>query len=75
MSEVKNECAACNDPFTWKDDVISVNDNLYHKDCVQLYPSGFVVYLGDEFLGDSENDDGSSACDYIPELLDELDED
>lgn len=72
MPEVKNECAACNDAFTWNDDVILVNDELYHKDCVKLYPTGFVVYLDGEFLGESENDDGTSACDYIPKLLDEI---
>lgn len=72
MTEEKNECTACKDPFVWQDEVILVNDELYHKDCVKLYPIGFVAYLDDEFLGETENDDGSSACEYIPELLDEI---
>ena len=51
--------------------MILVNDELYHKDCVSLYPTGFVAFIDGEFLGETENDDGSSACEYIPELLDE----
>lgn len=71
MTNVKNECTACKDKFVWSDEVILVNDELYHKDCLTLYPTGFVAFLDNECLGETENDDGSSACDYIPELLDE----
>lgn len=71
MTEVKNECTACKDKFIWNDEVILVNNELYHKDCLTLYPTGFVAFLDGEFLGETENDDGSSACGYIPELLDE----
>lgn len=70
MTELKNECKACKDSFEWDDEVILVNDELYHKDCVKLYPTGFVAYLDDEFLGETENEDGSSAYEYISELLD-----
>lgn len=65
------ECAVCNDPFKWNDDVIKVDDNPYHKDCVKLYPTGFVAYLDDEFLGKTENEDGQMACEIIDELLDD----
>ena len=68
--ENENECRVCNEGFIWDDDVILVNDELYHKDCVIVYPTVFVAYLGDECLGETENEDGSLACDYIPELLD-----
>lgn len=69
MTKVKNECTACEEHFVWNDEVILVNDELYHKSCLKLYPTGFVAYLGDECLGETENEDGSSACEYIPELL------
>ena len=65
MSEVKNECSACKDPFVWDDDVILVNDELYHKDCVTLYPTGFVAFLDDQCLGETDNEDGSMAFEYI----------
>ena len=63
------ECKYCEEEFVWDDDVILVNDELYHKDCVKLYPTGYVVYVDDEFLGESENDEGSMAYEYIDDLL------
>lgn len=72
MTNVKTECSACNESFVWIDEVILVNDELYHKDCLNLFPTGFIAFLGDECLGETENEDGSSACDYIPELLDDI---
>lgn len=66
MSKLKR-CKACEETFTWNEDVILVNDDVYHKDCVQLYPTGYVAYIGDEFLGETENDDGSSAYDILDE--------
>ena len=71
MTNVKKECTACENLFIWNDEVILVNDELYHKDCVTLYPTGFVAFLDDQPLGETENEDGSAASDYIPELLDE----
>lgn len=71
MTKTKNECQACKESFEWNEQVILVNDELYHKDCVTLYPTGFVAFLDDECLGETENEDGSSAYDYIPELLHE----
>jgi hypothetical protein len=66
-----NKCEACNDPFIWNDNVINVNDKLYHKDCVTLYSTGFVAYLDDECLGETENEDGQMACEIIDGLLDD----
>lgn len=37
---------------------------------VTFRPNGFVAFLDDEFLGETENDDGSPACEYISDLLD-----
>ncbi len=67
---IKKECNACSENFTYTDDVILVAGKIYHRDCVILYPNGFVAFLDDEFLGETENDDGSPACEYISDLLD-----
>lgn len=67
MSEKLKRCKACEETFIWNEDVILVNDDVYHKDCVSLYPSGYVAYIDDEFLGETENEDGSSAYDILDE--------
>ncbi|HGQ2848730.1 TPA: hypothetical protein ACLZEB_001197 [Streptococcus pneumoniae] len=67
MSEKLKRCKACEETFTWNEDVILVNDDVYHKDCVSLYPTGYVAYIDDEFLGETENEDGSSAYDILDE--------
>lgn len=68
-------CDACDDKFNWDDDVVIVNEKLYHKDCVTLYPTGFVAYIDDEFLGETENEDGQMAFEIIDDLLTDEDED
>jgi len=65
-------CEACNEPFNWDDDVILVEDDIYHKDCVTLYPMGYFAMLDDEPLGETENDDGDEAFNHLDD--DELEE-
>ncbi|WP_312145675.1 hypothetical protein [Lysinibacillus capsici] len=65
MSENLKRCEACNETFSWDDEVILVNDEVYHKDCVQLYPIGYFAMLDGEPLGETENDDGSMAYDIL----------
>ncbi len=67
MSDKLKRCKACEETFVWNEDVILVNDEVYHKDCVQLYPTGYYAMLDDEPLGETENDDGSSAYDILDE--------
>lgn len=43
MSEKLKRCKACEETFVWNEDVIIVNEEVYHKDCVQLYPIGYYV--------------------------------
>lgn len=64
MNELK-KCSACDDYFEWNDDVIVVDDKFYHRDCVTLYPTGYVAYLDDEYLGETENDDGDAAFEIL----------
>ena len=73
MSEIR-KCKACDDEFVWNNDVIVVEDNLYHKDCVNLYPTGFVAYIDDEYLRETENDDGQMACEIISDFFNDDDE-
>lgn len=55
--------------------MVLVEEHAYHKDCVTLYPSGFVAFIDGEYLGETENDDGQMACEIIDDLLlDEEDE-
>lgn len=65
MSGKLKQCEACNDPFNWRDDVVIVDDELYHKYCVTVYPSGYFAMLDDEVLGEVENDDGQSAYEIL----------
>lgn len=51
------KCKACSDYFKWDDEVIEVDDEYYHKDCVTLYPTGYVAFLDDDCLGETENAD------------------
>jgi hypothetical protein len=68
-------CAACDETFNWDNDVIIVGDDLYHKDCVTLYPTGYVAFIDDEFLGETENEDGQMAYEIIDDLLTDDEED
>ena len=67
MSDKLKQCKACEDTFSWNDVIIVVNDELYHKDCVSLYPTGFYAMLDDEPLGETENEDGEMACEILDE--------
>ncbi|MFF2174950.1 hypothetical protein ACFVT8_00570 [Lysinibacillus sp. NPDC058147] len=67
MSENLKRCEACEETFSWKDDVVLVNDEIYHKDCVDLYPTGYYAMLDGEPLGETENEDGSMAFDILYE--------
>jgi len=69
------QCAACSENFQWDDDVVEVRDEFYHKDCVELYPTGYVAYLDYECLGETENDDGQPAYDVFKEGEYEEDDD
>jgi len=63
------KCNACNDEFVWNDDVVIVNDEYYHKDCLTLVPAGFYALLDGEPLGETENDEGQMAFEIFEELL------
>lgn len=69
-----SKCTACNDAFVWNDYVIIVDDEVYHKECIELYPTGYFAMLDGEPLGETENDDGEMAFEIIDGLLTEREE-
>lgn len=66
-----HKCKACDDTFEWNDQVVLVDDELYHKDCLDLYPTGYFAMLDGEPLGETENEDGQMACEILDNLLDD----
>lgn len=70
-----NKCTACADDFEWNDYVVIVDDKLYHKDCLELNPTGYFAMLGGEPLGETENEDGQMAFEIIDGLLTEDEDD
>lgn len=68
MSENLKLCEACNEPFDWDDMVVVIEeDKLYHKECMQLYPIGFVAFINGDWIGETKNDDGQSAYEILEE--------
>lgn len=65
MNEKLKLCNACDDPFHWEDEVVIADYKHYHKDCVELYPTGYVAFLDGNCLGETENDDGQSAYEIL----------
>lgn len=53
------KCSVCGEYLKWDDIIVEVRDNYYHKNCVELYPTSFCAFDGEDCLGETENDDGS----------------
>ena len=66
MNKKLKRCEACNDPFREDDNIVIVDDELYHGDCVTIYPTGFVAYITNgDCLGETENDEGQNAYEIL----------
>lgn len=65
MSEKLKKCGACEDSFNWLDEVVIVDDEPYHKNCLTLYPTGYCAFLNGEYIGETENEDGSEAYEIM----------
>ena len=63
----KKHCIACKEVFNWNDDVVIVGDDLFHKDCLSLYPTGYFAFLDGDPIGETENEDGQSAFEILDE--------
>lgn len=64
MREIKR-CEACKDQFKWDDDIVIAGDEMYHTNCVEIYPTGYFAFLNGNPLGETENDDGQSAYEIL----------
>ena len=64
-------CKVCDDPFVWDDKVVIIDDESYHKDCLELYPTGYYAMLDGNPLGETENEDGQMAYEIFDGLLDD----
>ena len=54
------KCDECLETFKWDDDVVNVDDNYFHKSCVEIVPIGYVAYVNGEHIGEVEYED--MAC-------------
>lgn len=69
-----SKCVACKEGFRENDQVVIVDETYYHKDCVTLYPTGYVAFVDGEHIGETDNEDGEPAYDIAGlGLLDEDD--
>ncbi len=53
-------CEECYQTFKWDEDVVNVNDDYYHKNCVEMVPVEHVAYVNGEYIGVVEYED--MAC-------------
>lgn len=51
------KCNKCLEVFKWDDVIVNSDDLYFHKECVELYPSSYVVFVDDEFVGEVEYED------------------
>lgn len=65
------KCTECKEEFKWDKNVVLVNDEPYCDDCVTLYPTGYVAFIGNDWIGETENDDGQMAYEIFEHLLDD----
>lgn len=69
------KCGRCDKEFFWNSEVIAVDSEVYHKSCVNLFPSNYSVFtLEDDFLGEVEDEDGNMAYEVIDGLLEDEEE-
>lgn len=63
------KCGECEEIFQWDDTIVEVEGHLYrefyHEKCVQLYPTGYVAFTEDEFIGEVDHDLGTLAYDAL----------
>lgn len=45
------QCGVCYENILCHDDVVVVEENVYHDSCVQLSPREVAVFSGNKFLG------------------------
>lgn len=59
------KCKACEDEFEEFDDVVEIEDDVYHEKCLEKYPKGYVYFLDDAFMGDEDDYPAAVAYDVF----------
>lgn len=60
-------CKECGEYFRAYEEVVQVRNDYYHKSCVTLYPTNYCAFIGDEYLGETENGDGELVFNWLDE--------
>jgi|GEM_PF-1301332 len=66
MSEIK-KCAHCLEEIQSCEEIFEMDNKIYHKDCVELHPIQYVVFLNDECIGTIDADDVQFSDDLLNE--------
>ncbi|MGG5341161.1 hypothetical protein [Enterococcus sp. AZ192] len=64
-------CPICEEVFTSFQDVVEVNNKVYHEECIEIIPIKFCAYIPgdyeDGYLGNFEPDDKTWASNILDE--------
>lgn len=73
------KCRECLEEIEELDEIISIDNEYYHTDCVKLYPTGYIALTHEgDMVGEVDDDsDGQLACLVLDEgeYLEEDDDD
>lgn len=67
MSKQLIKCKECGEWFEWCEKIIKVENDYYHRNCVEIYPSKYVAFIDSDFIGEVENEDGDVALELLSE--------
>ena len=59
---IRRKCEVCNETIESEDWIIIGSEGgVYHNHCVTLYPTGYTIFDGGDFLEEADDDD-QLAC-------------
>lgn len=63
------KCDECGEVFEWDNSVICVEekDEIYHRECVNVFPIAYGVMISDDWIGETECENGVAAFEVLPE--------
>jgi hypothetical protein len=62
------ECSICNQVFCSFDDVVKVDEKIYHEKCIEIVPIKYCAYIPEDedgFLREFDADDNTFAADIL----------
>lgn len=72
------KCPVCEKTLASFDDIVRINDQFYHEDCIEIVPAKYRAYIpgegGEGYIGEFTEDDKSWSSDLLEdgEYLEEL---